>query len=78
MNIGIFANFKYVNFQILFITALSGLAIITIYSDSKLFTVVSIMIITIIDVIIIAMVKPYKYGFVSCFKDDDNKTERMF
>ena len=50
------------------ITMLSCLAIITIYSDSKLFTVVCIMFVAIVDTILVAVVKPYKYGFVSCFK----------
>ena len=54
------------------IAALSCLAIITIYSDSKLFTVVCIICVALVDTILVSIVKPYKYGFVSCFKGKDN------
>jgi hypothetical protein len=32
----------------------------------------------VIDIVVVAVVKPYRFGFVSCFKGDDNDTEILF
>jgi hypothetical protein len=58
--------------------AISTLIIVTIYSDNKLFATISIIFISFVDIVIITVVKPYRFGFVSCFKGEDNETEVMF
>lgn len=50
----------------------------TIYSNSKLFSALCIVFIAVVDIVIVAVVQPYRYGFVSCFKGEDNNTEILF
>lgn len=57
---------------------ISTLIIVTIYTNNKLFATISIIFISLIDVVLLSIVKPYRYGFVSCFKGEDNNTESMF
>ena len=50
----------------------------TIYSNSKIFSALCIVLTAVVDIVIVAVVKPYRYGFVSCFKGEDNDTEILF
>ena len=58
--------------------ATSTIIILTIYSNQKLFATLTIIFISLIDIILISVIKPYRYGFVSCIKGEDNSTESMF
>jgi len=49
-------------------TIISGLVMLTIYSDSKVLSTLCIIFLSFFDIIIVAVVKPYKFGFVSCWK----------
>jgi hypothetical protein len=69
-----FQNFKYINLVMINVVAISTLIILTIYSNSKLFATIAIIFISLIDIVMISVVKPYRYGFVSCFKGEDNNT----
>lgn len=51
---------------------------VTIYSNNKLFATIFIIFIAFVDIVIISIAKPYLYGFVSCFKGEDNNTESLF
>lgn len=57
---------------------ISGLVVATIYSDNKIFSAFCIITICVIDIVVVAVVKPYHFGFVSCFKGEDNDTEVLF
>ena len=57
---------------------ISGLVMATIYSNSKIFSAMCIVFTAVIDIVIVSVVKPYRYGFVSCFKGEQNETEQMF
>ena len=50
----------------------------TIYSNSKIFSAMCIVSACVVDIVIVAVVKPYKFGFVSCFMGEGNETEMMF
>ena len=50
----------------------------TIYSNSKVFSPLCIVLVGVIDIIVVAVVQPYRYGFVSCCKGDDNLSEAVF
>jgi hypothetical protein len=50
----------------------------TIYSNNKIFSAFCICIITVIDIVVVAVIKPYRFGFISCFKGEDNDTETLF
>jgi len=63
---GGFKKFKYWNFQIIEILILAGLVMLTIYTDSKLFSPICIIMISIIDIIIVGVAEPYRFGFASC------------
>ena len=54
------------------------MVMLTIYADTKLFATLCIIFIMLIDIVVVAINKPYKFGFVSCFKGDENKTESLF
>jgi hypothetical protein len=73
-----FINFKYVNFIMLSTVVTSTIIILTIYSNQKLFATIAIIFVSLLDIVLISVIKPYRYGFVSCFKGDDNNTESMF
>jgi len=38
----------------------------TIYSNSKIFSAMCIVFIAVADIVVVAVAKPYRYGFVSC------------
>jgi hypothetical protein len=48
--------------------ATSTIIILTIYSDQKLFATIAIIFISLLDIVLLSVIKPYRYGFVSCFK----------
>ena len=50
----------------------------TIYSNSKIFSALCIVLTAVIDIMIVAVVKPYRFGFVSCCKGEDDDTEVLF
>ena len=50
----------------------------TIYSNSKIFSAMCIVSACVVDIVVVAVVKPYKFGFVSCFMGEGNETEIMF
>ena len=50
----------------------------TIYSNSKVFSALCIVLTGVIDIVVVAVVNPYRFGFVSCFKGYDNDTEILF
>ena len=77
--LGCFKIFKYGNLQIIETLIISGLVMAIIYSNSKIFSALCIVLTAVVDiVVIVAVVKPYRYGFVSCFKGEDNDTEILF
>lgn len=57
---------------------ISGLIVATIYSNSKVFSAMCIVFSAVADIVVVAVVKPYRFGFVSCCKGEDNDTEVMF
>lgn len=74
----LFRSFKYVNLQMLTGAVISGLVMATIYSNSKLFSTLCIIFVSFLDIVVVAVVKPYRWGFVSCCKGEDNNTEMLF
>jgi hypothetical protein len=76
--LGCFQTFKYPNLQLLQIMAISALVMATIYSNSKIFSALCIVFIAVVEIVIVAVVKPYRYGFVSCWKGEENETEQTF
>jgi hypothetical protein len=73
-----FKNFKYVNFIMISTMATSTIIILTIYSNQKLFATIAIIFISFLDIVLLSVIKPYRFGFVSCIKGEDNDTESMF
>lgn len=73
-----FTTFKYTNLVMLNIVLISTIIIVTQYTDNKLFATIAIIFISLVDIVVISIAKPYKFGFVSCSKGDDNETEVMF
>ena len=73
-----FKTFKYANYQLISILFISGLVMATIYSNSKVFSAMCIVFLCVVEIVIVSVAKPYKYGFVSCFKGEENDTERQF
>lgn len=67
-----FAAFKYPNLVMLLIALISTIIIVTQYTDNKLFATIAIIFVSLVDIVVISIAKPYKFGFVSCFKGDDN------
>lgn len=63
-----FKNFKYVNFIIIITLVTSTIIIFTIYTDQKLFATIAIIFISLLDIVLLSVIKPYRFGFVSCFK----------
>jgi hypothetical protein len=57
---------------------MSTIIILTIYSSQKLFATIAIIFISLLDIVLLSVIKPYRFGFVSCFKGEDNNTESMF
>jgi len=57
---------------------ISGLVMVTIYSNNKLFSTLCIIFVSFLDIVFVAVIKPYKFGFVSCSKGEDNNTEAIF
>ena len=76
--LGFFKTFKYANYQLIEILLISGLVMATIYSNSKIFSAMCIVFACVVDIVIVSVVKPYRYGFVSCFKGEENDTEQQF
>ena len=74
----IFQNFKYVNYIMVSTVTMSTIIILTIYSSQKLFATIAIIFISLLDIVLLSVIKPYRFGFVSCFKGEDNNTESMF
>ena len=66
--------FKYSNLILLEILLISGLVMATIYSNSKIFSAMCIVFACVVEIVVLAVIKPYRYGFVSCFKGEDNDT----
>jgi hypothetical protein len=60
------------------VLAISTLIIATLYSNYQLFASISIIFLALLDIVLVATLKPYRYGFVSCFKGEDNETEIIF
>lgn len=67
-----FKYFKYCNWQIIWIILMASLVMLTIYSNTKLFSPLCFMLLAIIDIIIVAIVQPYRFGFASCCKAERN------
>ena len=76
--LGCFKTFKYCNFQMLESVFVSGLVMATIDSNTNIFSALCIVFTAVIEIVVVAVVKPYRYGFVSCFKGEDNDTEAVF
>lgn len=72
--INAFKDFKYTNLIMISVFAISTLIIVTLYTDNKLFATIAIIFISFVDIVVITIIKPYKFGFVSCFKGEDNNT----
>jgi hypothetical protein len=51
---------------------------LTISSSNSELSAFTIIFVAVIEIITIAAVRPYKYGFVSCFIGQDNDTEIPF
>lgn len=60
------------------VLVISGLVMATIYSNSKIFSAFCIVLIAVFDIVVVSVVKPYRYGFISCFKGEENDTEVLF
>ena len=60
------------NYHIILITCISAMVMLTIFGDKKLLATLAIILIMLIDIIVVAINKPYKYGFVSCFKGKED------
>lgn len=60
------------------VVTVSTIIILTIYTDNKLFATIAIIFISLLEIVLVSVIKPYRYGFVSCFIGDDNDTEVMF
>lgn len=67
-----FRYFKYSNWQMLWIMLMSSLVMLTIYSNNRLFSPLCFMLLALIDIIIVAVVQPYRFGFASCCKAGRN------
>lgn len=63
-----FEDLKYVNFIMIITVTTSTIIILTIYSDQKLFATIAIIFISLLDIVLLTVIKPYRFGFVSCFK----------
>ena len=48
------------------------MVMLTIFGGKKLLATLAIILIMLIDIIVVAINKPYKYGFVSCFKGKED------
>ncbi len=64
--------------MILETVVMSGLVMAMIFSNSKLFSALCIVVIAVVDIIVVGILQPYRYGFVSCRKGQENKTELLF
>lgn len=60
------------------VLSISTLIIATLYSNYQLFASICIIFLSLVDIVLVATLKPYRYGFVSCFKGEDNDTEVTF
>jgi hypothetical protein len=45
---------------------MSTIIILTIYSSQKLFATIAIIFISLLDIVLLSVIKPYRFGFVSC------------
>jgi len=59
------------------IAIISGLAVVCIYTNSKLFCAFCIIFVCFVDIVTVAIIKPYKYGFISWWKGENNDTETV-
>lgn len=57
---------------------MSGLVMAMIFSNSKVFSALCIVVIAVVDIIVVGIVQPYRFGFVSCCKGEENNTELLF
>ena len=57
---------------------ISTIFIWTIYSGQKLFAAIAIIFISLLDIVLLSVIKPYRFGFVSCWKGEGNNTEVIF
>jgi len=47
---------------------IAGLVMATIYANGKIFSALCVILLAVMDIVLVAVIKPYRYGFVSCFK----------